>query len=69
MVLASIGEHGIIFCEHGIIFCVHEHFDFLSSTSSELFEKTFGEHRANKSNWRAMSKEKTICEQRESEIN
>ena len=32
MVLASIGELGIIFCEQ-------EHFDFLSSTSSEHFEK------------------------------
>ena len=26
--------------EHGIIFCEHEHFDFLSSTSSEHFDKT-----------------------------
>ena len=41
MVLVNIGEHGIIFCEH-------EHFDFLSFTSSEHFEKTFGEHRAKK---------------------
>ena len=42
MVLASIGEHGIIFCEH-------EHFDFLSSTSSEHFENKFWrEHRAKK---------------------
>ena len=29
--------------EHGIIFCEHEHFDFLSSTSSEHFEKTLVE--------------------------
>ena len=29
----GLGEHGI--------FCEHEHFDFLSSTSSEHFEKTF----------------------------
>ena len=41
MVLTSIGEHGIIFCEH-------KHFDFLSSTSREHFENTFGEHRAKK---------------------
>ena len=34
MVLASIREHGIIFCKH-------EHFDFLSSRSSEHFEKVF----------------------------
>ena len=49
MVLASIGEHGIIFCEH-------EHFDFLSSTSSEHFENKFGEHRAKKNIWQATSK-------------
>ena len=34
--------------KHGIVFCEHGQFDLLSSTSSEHFEKTFGEHRVNK---------------------
>ena len=41
MVLVSIGEHSISFCEH-------EHFDFLSYMRSEHFEETFHEHRAKK---------------------
>ena len=38
----GLGEHWRA-GEHGIIFCEHEHFDFLSSTSSEHFEKTLVE--------------------------
>ena len=42
MVLASIGKHWQA-GEHDIIFCEHEHFDFLSSSSSEHFAKTLVE--------------------------
>ena len=62
MVLASIGEHGIIFCKH-------KHFDFFHLRAASILKKLlvsteqikiFGEQQANKIQFASNEKAKSI---------